>query len=451
MQHNEERLYNSLIENRPELESESLTTLEITLKEEISKQHFDLMNVARIVERIEWGLYKQLPGCKSVEQYFSQMPSRLGIPKQTVSHWRKVARAYNRHRLDFDTYGVIATKVVSKLAHLERALKNHPKEKSEVFSHLASDRVREFIKYSKGTPEATNTSEAAAVQTSSTGEGARPPARRVDASELESDHRRIAEILSRRNEPLVLSARNEEYAVDLNLWLKGYQAERLHKLLQDAGTVLPDHDQLDFPETANLFDLEVALRGYYERDQISKAKVAVGVYRIATNGKLKAQWQELGFNSSSAYCEDRLGIGTEYSWLLRIGAAIVKYQDELSACGFAVTDQLYKLAYLEKALERAATDEERERVFKRLTRDSFRSFKKLAGGKEPITEAPTWLTTSVVQRAAKVLDKVRSIEERGEFPVILEITTEAEKAGVLHYDALNRPESAEPESESSAA
>jgi hypothetical protein len=445
MQHNEERLYASLFENRPELESESLTTVETALKEEISKQHFDLMNVARIVERIDWGLYNQLPGCKSVEQYFCQMPSRLGIPKQTVSHWRKVARAYNRHRLDFDTYGVIPTKVVSKLAHLERALKNHPKEKSEVFSHLANDRVREFVKYSKGTPEA------AAVQTSSTGEGARPPARRVDASELESDHRRIAKILSRRNEPLVLSAMTQDHAVDLNLWLRGYQAERLHKLLQDAGTVLPDHDQLDFPETANLFDLEVALKGYYERDQISKAKVAVRVYRIATDGKLKAQWQELGFNSSSAYCEDRLGIGTEYSWLLRIGAAIVKYKDELSAWGFAVTDQLYKLAYLEKALERAATDEERERVFKRLTRDSFRSFKRLAGGKEPITETPTWLTTSVVQRAAKVLNKVRSIEERGEFPVILEITTEAEKAGVLHYDALNRPQSAEPNSESSAA
>jgi hypothetical protein len=76
------------------------------LKEELRKQHFDLMNVAHIVERIEWGLYTQLPGCRSVEQYYSEMPKRLGIPKQTVSHWRRVARAYNRQILDFDVYGV---------------------------------------------------------------------------------------------------------------------------------------------------------------------------------------------------------------------------------------------------------------------------------------------------------------------------------------------------------
>ena len=69
MQRNEKRLHDSLIEQQPGLESESLSALETALKEELSKQHFDLMNVARIVERIEWGQYKQLSGCKSVEDY----------------------------------------------------------------------------------------------------------------------------------------------------------------------------------------------------------------------------------------------------------------------------------------------------------------------------------------------------------------------------------------------
>ena len=208
MQHNDDDIYESLTRETPEIRSQSLETVEAALRRELHNQHIDLFNVARAFGMIEDGLFRNLPGYKpgteddgnttGLDDYYRAMPERLGVPKQTASHLRKVASAMNRHSMDFLAYDVDQKKVMTKLASLDRALKNHKGSRDEVFAHLVNDTVREFAKYSRGSDADPNDTP---VQTS------RPVKKRtiahralVPASELSEEQRSIAEALSRKHQ-----------------------------------------------------------------------------------------------------------------------------------------------------------------------------------------------------------------------------------------------------------
>lgn len=433
-----------LVDHDQRLSSDDLTVVEVMLQEELSRQHTDAFNVIRLIERIQDGLYRQHPGFdagsgKTVDDYFEMMPERIGVPKQTVSYLRKVSDAFSRHKMGFETYGVDPRKGVSKLAFLEHAIENHPGKKAEVFEHFANDTVRSFQEYARS------------VEASDEEEPKRPPKapspttgypvtpRLIEASTLADDHRVIAEAMARRNRVIVLACPTEDHAESLQRRIVEYRRDVIARLISDAGTNLPESDPLNVPIGGNLFDIEEALKRYQANDQISKAKVAVGVYRITTDEGLIRQWRDRGFNNVRDYCDQQLGIGSEYSWYLRIGGAIVTYDSELKASGFTMNGQLYKLAYLDTALARAASGEDRRTVFRRLRTDSFRAFKTFATGEVPITDAPVMFRSAVVDRAKRVLKMVDTIRMRGEIPAILEIQDQPEEAMIRAYDAETRP------------
>lgn len=442
--HLEKGLYGYLESQDKRLSSDDLTVLEVMLQEELSRQHTDAFNVIRLIERIQDGLYRHLPGFdagrgKTVDDYFELMPERIGVPKQTVSRIRVSANAYLRHTMDFEIYGVDPRKGVSKLAFLEQALENHPEKKAEVFEHFVNDTVRSFEEYARS------------VEASDEEEPKRPPkapspttgypvtSRLIEASTIADDHRVIAEAMARRNRVVVLACPTEDHAETLNRRIVEYRQERITRLTSDAGFNLPDTEPLNVPNGANLFDVEEALKRYQAKDQISKAKVAVGVYRISTDEGLICQWRDRGFNNVRDYCDQQLGIGSEYNWYHRIGGAIITYDSELKAAGFTMNGQLYKLAYLDAALEKATTEEDRRTVFRRLRTDSFRAFKAFATDEAPITDAPVMFRAAVVKRAKRVLKMVDAIRMRGEIPAILEIQDPAEEAMIRAFDAENRP------------
>jgi len=367
------------------------------------------------------------------------MPERIGVPKQTVSYLRKVAEAFSRHKMDFETYGVASREGVSKLAFLEYAIENHPGKKAEVFEHFANDTVRSFEEYARSVevPEEGHTKPPRKKAPTKTAAPATP--RLVAADTLEDDHRSIAEALTRRNRVIVLACPTEEHAETLHRRTIEFRQERITRLTSDAGTTLPDTEPLNVPNGGNLFDIEEALKRYQAKDQISKAKVAVGVYRITTEDGLIRQWRDRGFNNVREYCDQQLGIGSEYSWYLRIGGAILTHDSELKAAGFTMNGQLYKLAYLEDALDKATTEEERRTVFRRLRTDSFRVFKAFATDEASIKDAPVMFRAAVVDRAKRALKIVDTIRMRGEIPAILEIQDQAEEAMIRAFDAETRP------------
>jgi len=426
------------------LSSDDLKVVEAMLREELSRQNADAFNAIRLIERIQNGLYRHLPGFdagsgKTVDDYFEMMPERIGVPKQTVSHLRKTANAFLRHEMDFVTYGVDPRKGVSKLAFLEQALENHPGKKAEVFEHFGNDTVRTFEEYARSAEAAEDyePKRPSKEPSSMTGYSALP--RLIEAGALEEDHRSIAEAMTRRNRVIVLACPTEDHAESLQRRTIEYRQERITRLTPDAGFNLPDTEPLNVPNGGNLFDTDEALKRYQAKDQISKAKVAVGVYRISNDEGLIRQWRDRGFNNVRDYCDQQLGIGSEYSWYHRIGGAIITYDSELKAAGFTMNGQLYKLAYLDTALEKATTEEDRRTVFRRLRTDSFRAFKAFATDEAPITDAPVMFRAAVVERAKRALKMVDAIRMRGEIPAILEIQDQAEEAMIRAFDAETRP------------
>lgn len=433
-----------LVDHDQRLSSENLEVLEAMLREELSRQGADAFNVIRLIERIQDGLYRNLPGFdagsgKTVDDYFEVMPERIGVSKQRISNHRKAANAYLRHTMDFEIYGVDPRSGISKLAVLEQAIDNHPGRKAEVFEHFANDTVRSFEEYARSVevPEEGNTKPPRKKAPTKSAAPATP--RLVAADTLEDDHRAIAEAMTRRNRVIVLACPTEEHAETLHRRTIEFRQERITRLTSDAGMNLPDTEPLNVPNGGNLFDIEEALKRYQAKDQISKAKVAVGVYRITTEDGLIRQWRDRGFNNVRDYCDQQLGIGSEYSWYLRIGEAILTHDNELKAAGFTMNGQLYKLAYLEAALDKATTEEDRRTVFRRLRTDSFRAFKALATDEAPINDAPVIFRAAVVDRAKRVLNMVDTIRMRGEIPAILEIQDQTEEAMIRAFDAETRP------------
>ena len=126
MQHRNDYIYESLTHETPDLESQSLDTVENALRRELHSKDIGRFNVARAFRMIEDGLYRKLPGytrgsddegnAKGIEAYYRAMPECIGVPKQTVSHMRKVANAINHHATDFLTYNVDPKRFMRKLA-----------------------------------------------------------------------------------------------------------------------------------------------------------------------------------------------------------------------------------------------------------------------------------------------------------------------------------------------
>jgi hypothetical protein len=440
----ERGLYEFLEHRDERLASDDLEVLEGMLREELTRQQTDAFNVIRLIERIQGGLYRNLPGFeagsgKTADDYFQVMPERIGVPKQTVSHLRNIANAFLNHVLDFETYGVDPRKGVSKLAFLEQALENHPGKRAEVYVHFGSDTVRHFEEYAR-TVESTEDGQSepqAVTKASKTRNHA--VAQLIEGDSLGDDHRMIAEAMTRRNRVIVLASPTNDHAAALQRRVEEYRRDVIQQLTTGAGTNLPDNEPLNVPTGGNLFDIEEAIKRYQEKDQFSKAKVAVGVYRVSSEDGLIRQWRTQGFNTVRAYCDCRLGIGSEYSWYLRIGTAIMRYDSDLKAAGFSMNGQLYKLAYLEAALERAVTEEEKRVVFRRLRTDSYRAFKAFATGDAPINDTPVVFRAAVVNRATRVLKMVNTIKMRGEIPAILEIQDQTEEAMIRAFDAETRP------------
>lgn len=440
----ERGLYEYLKHQDQRLASDDLEVVEKMIQEALTRQHTDTFNVIQLIERIQDGLYRNLPGFdagsgKTADDYFRVMPERIGVPKQKISYLRKVANAYLRHTMDFEIYGVDPRNGISKLAVLEQALENHPGRKAEVFEHFGSDTVRSFEEYARSveTPEERRPGRPPQDAYQATRNPVAP--RLIEAEALEDDHRSIAEAMTRRNQVIVLACPTEEHAHALQRRIVEYRKEVITRLTSGAGTNLPDTEPLNVPVGGDLFDIEEALKRYQAKDQISKAKVAVGVYRITNEELLIRQWSDKGFNNVRDYCDQQLGIGSEFSWYLRIGGAIVTYETELKAAGFTMNGQLYKLAYLDTALERVVTDAERRIVFRRLRTDSFRAFKAFATDEAPINDAPVVFRSAVVDRAKRVLKMVDTIRMRGEVPAILEIQDEPEEAMIRAFDAETRP------------
>ncbi|MEX2445635.1 MAG: hypothetical protein WD492_18695 [Alkalispirochaeta sp.] len=437
-------LHEYLRDQDARLSSDDLTVLEVMLQEELSRQHTDAFNVIRLIERIQDGLYRQHPGfdtgsAKTVDNYFEMMPERIGLPKQTVSRIRVSANAYLRHTMDFEIYGVDPREGVSKLAFLEQALENHPGKKAEVFEHFGNDTVRAFEEYARSAEATEDYGPKRPPKEPSSMTGYSVSPRLIEAGALEEDHRMIAEAMTRRNRVIVLACPTNDHVDSLQRRVEEYRRNVIQQLTSGAGTNLPDTEPLNVPTGGNLFDIEEAIKRYQGKDQFSKAKVAVGVYRVSSEDGLIRQWRSQGFNTVRAYCDRRLGIGSEYSWYLRIGTAIMRYDSELKAAGFTMNGQLYKLAYLEAALERAVTEEEKRVVFRRLRTDSYRAFKAFATGDAPINDTPVMFRAAVVNRATRAIKMLNTIKMRGEIPAILEIQDQTEEAMIRAFDAETRP------------
>ena len=249
----------------------------------------------------------------------------------------------------------------------------------------------------------------------------------------------------------MFAASTPEYAKSLRHALHEHRQKVYAKLTNDAGASLPEHDCLDFPETAYLFDVEEAIRGYLRRDQKADAKIAIGVHRLGTEKVLRDQCMNLGYTRIRDYCNERLGIDSNYDWYRRIGTVLEEHKDKLKAEGFFLSGQLHKLYYLPAALKRADGDAERNVVFRRLQSDSFREFKAFAEGKGEILDQPRAFTSAVVERSARALQRVAKIKERGMIPTVQEIESPGELTYITYYDAMNRPEPAADESSSETA
>jgi len=162
-----------------------------------------------------------------------------------------------------------------------------------------------------------------------------------------------------------------------------------------------------------------------------QGKIAVGIFLLHDSPELRDQILKKGYAGASHYCEAVFRISNSaVSWYKRCGDALIKYHKELSESGFQIRTGLYKLAFLEKALERY---EDRGSVFGALSLMSFKGFKKFATG---MPEAKEQVYSPFIQnKASPYLNRMKLIEARGEIPIAFELYFQWEKAALLYYYA----------------
>ena len=94
-------------------------------------------------------LYRDL-GCRSMSQYIMRLCDGTKIDKSSIFKWLCIGAVYRRYQNELEQIGFSDGDGTSKLLHLERALEN--KQKRKVFACIKEMSLRDFISFSKTTP-----------------------------------------------------------------------------------------------------------------------------------------------------------------------------------------------------------------------------------------------------------------------------------------------------------
>ena len=404
-----------LAEDHPFVVSENLEEVEQAIQKHLRHRERDTFGIALLIARIENDkLFTVIPGCDSPEEYFLLAQERLCMPRQTVSHYRKIAQGFSRHKMHLATYSIDPREVVTKLAYLNLACTNHPDEEPVIFEHLKSDSARDFRKFAD--TAGPNKEKSEPTKAPST----RKKVEQIDASELDPRQAAIAGVLSRRNIPKIVAVTNDRDEAWLREQLHQYRSKVYADLIANLDKGLSGREPLNVRDNARIFAIEEGIRRAMRQADVSEGAVAVAIYRIGFERVLINQWGALGFASARAFCETRLQILEQYDWYRRIGKSIFNHSAQLMEAGFGLQGNLYKLYYLEDALKQVDDDGGDTSVYQALSSMSFREFKRYARGE---AQAPKTVSFSraLVERAFGQMAKVRSIIDTGRIPVILEL------------------------------
>jgi hypothetical protein len=424
----------SLTAHYPEVNSSNLGEIEALVRRLDKNNSEHIFELIYALHKIEEGeLYKRIPGCTSISQYYEMCEERLNMPKQTLSFYRRVKDGYVNNVTMLDSHGIEVKGKLVHLAYLEKAFNTHGRNFEEIFTKMKDLSAREFMDYARG--EKTPKEQASKEEKSSKGNS-----RGVAAYTLEEEHEEIAKILMRRNQVFILRVNTTWYAQYLQAQLRYYRAgliERLTKKNEEDGVIIDPKDPFNLPPYANIFAYEKAIKLAEGQRIEDQAAIAVSVARISSEKKLTDQWKDLGYQSAKDYFQDKIEyVGYRYYWYRKIGLALLDHGKELANAGFSIHGGLYKLYYLETALKKADEKSiDHSIVYSAISHYSFRDFKEYSKNlfSTKRNQGIEYLPTAVVRRAEKDwMSYVARIKAEGDVPAIFELYSEDEKGFIRH-------------------
>ena len=95
-------------------------------------------------------LYRDL-GYQSMSQYIQRLCDDTKMDRSSIYNWLYVGDAYIKYQNDLEQIGFNDSDGPTKLPYLERALEMN--EKQNVFNNIKEMTLRDFIAFSKGSPE----------------------------------------------------------------------------------------------------------------------------------------------------------------------------------------------------------------------------------------------------------------------------------------------------------
>ncbi len=183
----------------------------------------------------------------------------------------------------------------------------------------------------------------------------------------------------------------------------------------------------------SLIEVEGAIK--QNQQEIGAKILAIGNCLLEIeDGKLYEQVIDKEYKNINAYLEDadaRLELNKQKASDYKIIAGNYRtHKKKLDAIGYDIKDNVYKLRYLLKAIEKneGKTDE----VFKRVKIDSLKDFRAFSRGpdvgeeKKPKIRIPVDSLTDK-KRITAYIRSIMSIEKKGELPLIIGIANQEEK------------------------